>query len=71
MTIQFNKEKFLNVINNISTIKEIGRVIEIKGLIIEADGPESCIGDLCYIYKKWESMIVCFIMLPTLIVSNL
>ncbi|MBQ3311538.1 flagellar protein export ATPase FliI [bacterium] len=52
MTIQFNKEKFLSVIQNTSTIKEIGRVTEIKGLIIEADGPESCIGDLCYIYKK-------------------
>lgn len=48
----FNKEKFSEVIENVSTVKEIGRVTEIKGLIIEADGPESCIGDLCHIYKK-------------------
>lgn len=52
MTMTFNREKFLEVVNEISTIKEIGKVIEIKGLIIEADGPQSSIGDLCHIYKK-------------------
>lgn len=48
----FNKERFLNSIKDVKTIKEIGKVTEIKGLIIETDGPESSIGDLCYIYKK-------------------
>lgn len=52
MTMTFNREKFLDVVNETSTIKEIGKVIEIKGLIIEADGPQSSIGDLCHIYKK-------------------
>ena len=52
MTITFNKEKFLDAVNEVQTIKEIGRVVEITGLIIESDGPQSSIGDLCYIYKK-------------------
>jgi len=50
----FNKSKFSEVIQSVETIKEIGRVTEIKGLIIESDGPEASIGDLCYIYKKNE-----------------
>ena len=52
MRITFNKEKFLDAVNEVQTIKEIGRVVEITGLIIESDGPQSSIGDLCYIYKK-------------------
>ena len=52
MTIMFNKDKFLGSIDDVKTIKEIGKVTEITGLIIETDGPESSIGDLCYIYKK-------------------
>lgn len=56
MTMTFNKEKFLNVLDSVKTIQEIGRVAEIKGLIIEADGPQSSIGDLCYIYKKSDDI---------------
>ena len=52
MSMTFNKEKYLNVVEELRTIQEIGRVVEIKGLIIETDGPQSSIGDLCYIYKK-------------------
>ena len=52
----FTKEKYLNIVENVETIKEIGRVTEIKGLIIESDGPEASIGDLCYIYKKNEDV---------------
>lgn len=50
----FSKEKFIDIVENVETIKPIGRVTEIKGLIIESDGPEGSIGDLCYIYKKNE-----------------
>ena len=52
----FTKEKYLSIVEDIETIKEIGRVTEIKGLIIESDGPEASIGDLCYIYKKNEDV---------------
>ena len=46
----FNKERYLEIINTTNTKKHIGRVVEIIGLIIEADGPAASIGDLCYIY---------------------
>lgn len=48
----FNRSKFSDIVKNTETVREIGRVTEIKGLIIESDGPESCMGDLCYVYKK-------------------
>lgn len=52
MVALFSKDKFIASIEQTKTIKEIGKVTEITGLIIEADGPESSIGDLCYVYKK-------------------
>ena len=54
----FNKDKCLNIINSVNPLKEIGKIIEIIGLIIEADGPKSSIGDLCYIYNSHDSQPV-------------
>lgn len=51
----FDKNKCLEIINNTNSIKEIGKITEIIGLIIEADGPKSSIGDLCYIYNAHNS----------------
>ena len=51
----FNKNKCLEIINSVNPIKEIGKIIEIIGLIIEADGPKSSIGDLCHIYNSHNS----------------
>lgn len=47
-------KKYSQIIKDAKPIKEIGKVIEIIGLIIEADGPKSSIGDLCYIYNKLD-----------------
>ncbi len=41
---------YKEVINNLNPMSEVGKVIQIIGLVIEADGPSSSIGDLCYIY---------------------
>ena len=41
----------INKVKAVETIQAYGKVVEIIGLIIEADGPKSSIGDLCYIYK--------------------
>ncbi|MBR1977538.1 flagellar protein export ATPase FliI [bacterium] len=41
----------INKVKGVETIQAYGKVVEIIGLIIEADGPKSSIGDLCYIYK--------------------
>lgn len=46
-----NLDKYLNLVNNVPTGEKIGKVLRIIGLVIEADGPESSIGDLCYIYN--------------------
>lgn len=47
-----NFDKYKNIINETQSMNEIGKVIRIIGLVIEADGPSSSIGDLCYIYPN-------------------
>lgn len=36
-------------------MQEVGKVVQIIGLIIEADGPKASIGDLCYIYNRLDA----------------
>lgn len=50
----FKVEEYSQIIKKADTMREIGKVIEIIGLIIEADGPQSSIGDLCYIYNRLD-----------------
>ena len=50
--MMFKVDEYSDIINKTNTIREIGKVTEIIGLVIEADGPQSSIGDLCYIYNK-------------------
>ena len=52
--MSWNKNKYLDIIKNTQTIKEIGKITEIIGLTIESDGPRSSIGDLCYIYNDYN-----------------
>jgi flagellum-specific ATP synthase len=40
-----------DIINNSKTITKVGKIIEIIGLTIVADGPTSSIGDFCYIVQ--------------------
>lgn len=47
-------ETYKNTIEKLNLIKEIGKVVQIIGLIIEADGPNSSIGDLCHIYNNMQ-----------------
>lgn len=44
-----NFDNYKKKLENLNTFKPIGKVIEVIGLVIEADGPSSSIGDLCYI----------------------
>jgi flagellum-specific ATP synthase len=48
----FDFSKYKNIISSTKSIIEVGKVTQIIGLVIEADGPSSSIGDLCYIYNK-------------------
>ena len=45
-----NLDKYKKIISETCSMNEIGKVIRIVGLVIEADGPASSIGDLCHIY---------------------
>lgn len=44
-----NLNNYKDIINKTPMMRYLGKVIQIIGLIIEADGPKGCIGDLCYI----------------------
>ncbi len=50
-----NLNNYKNIVQSAVTLKEIGKVTHIIGLVIEADGPASSIGDLCYIYPRMDS----------------
>ena len=52
--MSWNKNKYLDIINKTNSIKQVGKITEIIGLTIEADGPKSSIGDLCYIYNNYN-----------------
>lgn len=52
--MEWDKNKYLDIVRNTQTIKEIGKITEIIGLTIESDGPKSSIGDLCYIYNNFS-----------------
>lgn len=52
MTTLCNLDKFINTVKNLPTGEKIGKVLRIIGLVIEADGPEASIGDLCYIFNS-------------------
>ena len=52
--MNINLKSYSDIIKTTNPMREIGKVIEIIGLIIEADGPQSSIGDLCYIYNKFD-----------------
>lgn len=46
--------KYKDIAKEAPTFREIGHVTHIIGLVIEADGPSSSIGDLCYIYSRMD-----------------
>lgn len=44
--------KYHHILDRMSSLRPIGEVTQIIGLIIEANGPPSSIGDLCHIYPS-------------------
>lgn len=45
-------DKYHSILDTMSSLRPIGEVTQIIGLIIEANGPPSSIGDLCHIHQK-------------------
>lgn len=50
-----NLDNYKQIVKSTTPYKEIGQVTHIIGLVIEADGPPSSIGDLCYIYPRMDA----------------
>lgn len=48
-----NLDDYKSFISQANTFQKIGKVLQVIGLTIEADGPEASIGDLCHIYNKF------------------
>ena len=46
------------IVNNSKPVSKIGRIIEIIGLTIVADGPVSSIGDLCHIVQDGSDNVI-------------
>ena len=44
--------RYKEIISTTQTLRPLGKVIQIIGLIIEADGPRGSIGDLCYVTNE-------------------
>lgn len=44
--------RYREIIATTTTMRHLGKVLQIIGLIIEADGPKGSIGDLCYITNE-------------------
>lgn len=49
--MQLNPSKFIEHLKNVDPIRINGKVTQIIGLMIESQGPEANIGDVCYIYS--------------------
>ena len=47
-----------NIISDTNSITRMGKIIEIIGLTIIADGPNSSIGDLCHIIEDDSDNII-------------
>lgn len=56
---KFDFSPYKKILNDINPVVKVGKVVEIIGLIIEADGPESSIGDLCHIVSDDIGPISC------------
>ncbi|MDD3593697.1 MAG: flagellar protein export ATPase FliI [Candidatus Gastranaerophilales bacterium] len=52
----FDLTKYKNLIKETNSMNEIGKVIQVIGLVIEADGPAASIGDLCHIYTDSSAL---------------
>ena len=56
MDININLEKFNNAIEHCKSMNMIGKVVQIVGLVIECNGPNVSMGELCYVHSHFEDM---------------
>lgn len=56
MDININLEKFNNAIDHCKSMNMIGKVVQIVGLVIECNGPNVSMGELCYVHSHFEDV---------------
>lgn len=56
MDIHINLEKFNEAIDNCNSMSMIGKVVQIVGLVVECNGPNVSMGELCYIHSHFEDV---------------
>lgn len=56
MNININLEKFNTAIDHCKSMNMIGKVVQIVGLVIECNGPNVSMGELCYVHSHFEDV---------------
>lgn len=56
MDININLEKFNTAIDHCKSMNMIGKVVQIVGLVIECNGPNVSMGELCYVHSHFEEV---------------
>lgn len=56
MDININQEKFNTAIDHCKSMNMIGKVVQIVGLVIECNGPNVSMGELCYVHSHFEDV---------------
>ena len=56
MDININLEKFNTAIEHCKSMNMIGKVVQIVGLVIECNGPNVSMGELCYVHSHFEDV---------------
>lgn len=56
MDININLEKFNTAIDHCKSVNMIGKVVQIVGLVIECNGPNVSMGELCYVHSHFDDV---------------
>lgn len=56
MDININLEKFNTAIDHCKSMNMIGKVVQIVGLVIECNGPNVSMGELCYVHSHFDDV---------------
>lgn len=56
MDININLGKFNTAIDHCKSMNMIGKVVQIVGLVIECNGPNVSMGELCYVHSHFEDV---------------
>ena len=54
MNVEINK--FIDAVDECSSIKLTGKVTQVVGLVIESQGPPVSVGELCYVHSKMQGV---------------